>query len=97
MTSILLKNGNWNWILPKIEEETLKIRCLTIIQGIVYGLLIVGVVTCVSFMPIGDATTLMYTSPLITMILAAVFLGHQIRLYRILNALLLILGENSRL
>ena len=40
----------------------------------------------------GDATTLMYTSPLITMILAAVFLGHRIRLYRILNALLLILG-----
>ena len=54
MTCILLKNGNWNWILPKIEEETLKIRFLTIIQGIVYGLLIVGVVTCVSFMPIGD-------------------------------------------
>ena len=50
MTCILLKNGNWNWILPKIEEETLKIRFLTIIQGIVYGLLIVGVVTCVSFM-----------------------------------------------
>jgi hypothetical protein len=44
-------------------------------------------------MPLGDAMTLIFTSPLSTMIVASIFLGHRMRLYRIFNALLLISGK----
>ena len=66
---------------------------MTIIQGFLNGLIVICAVTCVSFMPLGDAMTLIFTSPLSTMIVAAIFLGHRMRLYRIFNALLLISGK----
>ena len=49
-------------------------------------------VSSVTFMPLGDAMVLIFTAPLSTMILAAIFLRHTVRLYRIINALLLITG-----
>ena len=56
------------------------------------GLIVILAVTSVTFMPLGDAMTLIFTSPLSTMIVASIFLGHRMRLYKIFNALLLISG-----
>ena len=56
------------------------------------GLIVICAVTSVTFMPLGDAMTLIFTSPLSTMIVASIFLGHRMRLYKIFNALLLISG-----
>ena len=37
---------------------------------------------CVKFMPVADATTLMFTSPLFTMVLAAVFMKDKITIVK---------------
>ena len=48
--------------------------------------------TAVSKIPIGDALTVVYGSPLFTMILSFIFLGHRLRLYKLSFALVLIVG-----
>ena len=50
--------------------------------GLWGGLMVICAVSCVTFMPLGDAMTVLFTAPLSTMIVAAVFLGHRLRLYR---------------
>ena len=54
--------------------------------------MVICAVSCVTFMPLGDAMTLLFTAPLSTMIAAAIFLGHRLRLYRIFNVILLVSG-----
>ena len=54
--------------------------------------MVICAVSSVTLMPLGDAMTLLFTAPFSTMIVAAMFLGHRLRLYRILCALLLIGG-----
>ena len=51
-------------------------------------------VSCVTFMPLGDAMTLLFTTPLSTMVLAALFLGHRMRLFRIICCLFLGAGAD---
>ena len=46
----------------------------------------------VSHIPMGDALTVVYASPLFTMILSFIFLGHRLRLYKLSFALVLIVG-----
>ena len=46
----------------------------------------------VSHIPMGDALTVVYASPLFTMILSFIFLGHRLRLYKFSFALVLIVG-----
>ena len=60
--------------------------------GLLGGLMVICAVSCVTFMPLGDAMTLLFTAPLSTMIAAALFLGHRLRLYRIFNVILLVSG-----
>ena len=47
---------------------------------------------CVTNMPLGDATAIIFSAPLPTMILSAVFLGSRLRLYKIFCGLLLYTG-----
>ena len=79
-------------VFPTIGENPTKTRLLVIFQGIGGGLMVICSVTSVTFMPLGDAMVLIFTAPLSTMILAAIFLRHTVKLYRITNALLLITG-----
>ena len=90
LTFLIISNGYS--FLPYVWNDPIKVRFLTIFQGIFAGLAITCAVSCVRYMPLGDALTLLFTSPLTTMILAAIFLKHPFRLYRSLNALLLITG-----
>ena len=89
-TLLLLAKGYS--VLPTIGENVTKTKLLVIFQGIGSGLMVTCSVSSVTFMPLGDAMVLIFTAPLSTMILAAIFLRHTVKLYRILNALLLIPG-----
>ena len=50
------------------------------------------VLIAVTLMPLGDALTLFWTSPLFTMLLSAIFMRHRLRLYKLSFALILIFG-----
>ena len=56
---------------------------LLIFQGLCNGICVLGGVICVSFMSIGDATAIIFSSPLPSMIMATLFLGHSLSLYKI--------------
>merc|ERR1719362_1195628 len=78
-TLLLMANGYS--VFPTIGENSTKIRLLVIFQGICGGLMVICSVSSVTFMPLGDAMVLIFTAPLSTMILAAIFLRHTVRLY----------------
>ena len=65
---------------------------LLIFQGLCNGICVLGEFICVSFMPIGDAAAIIFSSPLPTMILSSLFLGHSLRLYKIGCGAMLFLG-----
>ena len=76
-------------ILPRIGSKPLLIQFCTAFQGIWGGLMIICGVSCVTFMPLGDAMTLLFTAPFSTIVLAAIFLKHRLRLFRMTACLLL--------
>ena len=65
---------------------------LLIFQGLSNGLCVLGEFMCVSFMPIGDATAIIFSSPLPSMVLSALFLGHTLKLYKMSCGIMLYLG-----
>lgn len=67
-------------------------RVLVIVQGLLGGLTLISAFSCVLLLPLGDALTLMFSSPISTMILAALFLGHRLRLLKIICGIVLMIG-----
>ena len=65
---------------------------LLIFQGLCNGICVLGEFICVSFMPIGDAAAIIFSSPVPTMILSTLFLSHTLRLYKIGCGAMLYLG-----
>ena len=88
--SVCIYKGFSLW--PNIGSNTRKLRALIVFQGIFGSLLIICSFSCVLFMPLGDALTLIFSAPLSTMVLAAIFLGHRLRLFKITAGILLIIG-----
>ena len=65
----------------KLDKKKLdwKLRFKNVIKtGILGGVMVTCAVSCITFMPLGDAMTLLFTSPLTTMIIAAIFLGKNL-------------------
>ena len=79
-----------NPIWPKSEER--KIKVLIVLQGFLGSTVIICAFSCMLLMPLGDALTLLFTEPFSTMFMAAIFLGHRLRLFRIGIGLLLLVG-----
>ena len=79
-----------NSIWPKSEER--KIKVLMVLQGFLGSTVIICAFSCMLLMPLGDALTLLFTEPFSTMFMAAIFLGHRLRLFRIGIGLLLLVG-----
>ncbi len=77
---------------PSLEQVSLKAKIFMVIQGVLGAIMIMTAFCCLSFLPLGDALTLMFTSPLSTMIMAAIFLGHRLRLFKIFFGLFLMSG-----
>ena len=77
---------------PSSGERPLKMRLIMIVQGFCGALMIMFSFCCVLFLPLGDALTLLFSAPLSTMIVAAIFLRHQLRFFKIFFGLLLLVG-----
>ena len=61
-------------------------------QGFCAGIVMILCFAAVTTIPIGDALTVVYSSPIFTMIFSAIFLGSRLRLYKITLGLVLSLG-----
>jgi len=72
--------------------ETVKDRCLVILQGVLSGGRVFLQFACLSFMPLGDALTLVFTEPLWTIILSKLILKIDIGWWKSLFGLFLITG-----
>jgi len=72
--------------------ETIKDRCLVILQGVLSGGRVFLQFACLSFMPLGDALTLVFTEPLWTIILSKLILKIDIGWWKSLFGLFLITG-----
>jgi len=67
-------------------------RIMTLAVGIMGTMCTFGCFACVLFMPVGDATTLMFTNPLFTIIFAAVFLRQRLTFIKVLSGTVLMAG-----
>ena len=96
---ILIKiKGHHVWYLDQIDSnekgvvQVIKVRCLLVLQGLCNGVSTMGFYIAISNMPLGDAMSIIFSTPLPTMIFARLFFGQRLRLYKITCAVLLILG-----
>ena len=77
---------------PCIGHRPNFVRGLMICQGILGGIMVIFSFACMTMMPVGDALTIVFAAPISTMIVAAIFLGHPLRLFKISLGLLLLIG-----
>ena len=88
--SICLWKGYTIW--PSIGDNPNKVKFMMVLQGLMSGFMLIAAFCSILLMPMGDTLSLQFTSPLFTMILAAINLGHPLRLYKSACGLLLIIG-----
>ena len=81
-----------NHLWPSVGDKPNKLQALMLMQGLFAGILVICTYGSVLFLPLGDAMTLMFSSPLATMTMAAIFLGQSLRLYKISFGLVLLSG-----
>ena len=88
---IKIKGSIWIW---KVDEgkSVNKLRSLLIIQGITDGIVNLCDLIAVTFMPLGDAITLLLSGVLPTIIFARIFLKERLKLYKIICTVLIITG-----
>ena len=82
--------GNHLW--PSVGDKPNKLRALMLMQGLFAGIMVICTYCCLLFLPLGDALTLIFSAPLATMTMAAIFLGQSLRLYKISFGLVLLSG-----
>ena len=79
-------------LFPKLEENSTRTKIVMIVQGFLGGLMIIMSFGCVRLMPLGDASTLLFSSPIFTMILACLCLNHKLVPIRVLFITILMIG-----
>ena len=79
-------------IWPSIGERPKMVRAMIVLQGLMSGFMLIAAFYSIIYMPLGDAMALHFTSPLFTMIMAAIFLSHSLRLYKTFCGTLLLIG-----
>ena len=79
-------------IWPSIGEQPNMVRAMIVLQGLMSGFMLIAAFYSIIYMPLGDAMALHFTSPLFTMIMAAIFLSHSLRLYKTFCGTLLLIG-----
>eukprot|EP00095_Tigriopus_kingsejongensis_P011145 maker-scaffold534_size144770-snap-gene-0.34 protein:Tk11145 transcript:maker-scaffold534_size144770-snap-gene-0.34-mRNA-1 annotation:"solute carrier family 35 member g1-like" len=65
-------------IIPKRRSQ----KVLAFLMGLFGALTMLTAFSCVKFMPVGDAMTLIFTNPLFTMIFAAIFMKQRITILK---------------
>ena len=90
---LLWINSESVWIKDvDIGKNISKIRILLLLYGFFGALFASTDLIAIYYMPLGDAMTIILSSVLPTMILAAIFLNERLRLYKISCAVLVITG-----
>jgi len=86
-TSIIICSGH------SIFPENVKEKCFTISQGLVGSISFITSLASVSFMPVPDALCIIFSCPVVTMILSAVILGDKLNSLKCFSGFLLLLGD----
>ena len=68
----------------KLWPKTMFERIMVVLVGILGSLTMLTAFTCVILMPVSDATVLMFTTPLFTMIFAAIFLKERLTVLKMI-------------
>ena len=87
---ICWKKGLTLW--PSVGQRPKFVQSLMISQGLLGGLMVIFSFACIVLMPVGDALTIVFAAPISTMITAAIFLGHRLRLFKVSLGILLLMG-----
>ena len=90
--ALKLKGRNiWIWEVDN-DKSIRKIRFLMLLQSIIGGVQTLTIQISVFLLPLGDAMTILFSSCITTMIMAAIFLGERIRAFKIICGLLVVSG-----
>ena len=88
----LMKGASlWIWEVDK-DRNIRNIRLLLGAFAIFSGVMVVTELVAVSYIPLGDAMTIILSSVLPTMVFSSIFLKERLRLYKILCAVIVIFG-----
>ena len=68
----------------KLWPKSVFERIMVILVGLLGSLTMLTAFTCVILMPVSDATVLMFTTPLFTMIFAAIFLKERLTVLKMI-------------
>ena len=63
--------------------KTSHLRVLLSLVGVIGSLVMLTAFTCVKLMPVSDAITLIFTTPLFTLILSAIFMRERLTLFKV--------------
>ena len=86
---ILRKNGTSLWIWESDDGKNVqKLRIMFILAAMLLSVAMSGSLGAVSFMPIGDAMTIILCSAVPTVVLAAIFCAERLRVFKIICTLL---------
>merc|ERR1719153_2098053 len=86
-----MKNTLWIYQVDKGKKHSIAWLFL-ILQGLCNGIFTLGAFICVSHLPIGEFSVIIFSTPLPTMILSRIFLKTRLRLFKITCGFLLIVG-----
>ena len=65
---------------------------MLLLQGVLNGMCVLSEFMCMKHLPLGDASALIFSSPLPAMIFSKIFLGQSLRLYKALCGFVLYTG-----
>ena len=74
------------------SDNDKKTRFFMVLQGFLGGIMITVGFGCVSLMPLGDASTLIFSAPIFTMFFACLCLKHSLGPFRAILGLMLMVG-----
>jgi len=86
MSLIILMKGDSFW--PSSAYQ----RIMLCMVGLFGSLTMLTSFACVKFMPVPDAITLIFTAPLFTMVLAAIFMKEKVTIVKVVSGMVLMAG-----
>ena len=90
---LIIKTGRSMWIWEVDDGKSVnQVRTLLIFSGIISGILNLSDLIAITYMPLGDAMTIILSGVLPTMIISRIFLKERLKLYKIVCAVLIISG-----
>ena len=90
---VIFKKGSNFWIWEvDFEKNIHEIRLVFVLATMFSGIFNIFDLIAVTYMPIGDAMTIILCSAVPTVILAAIFLGERLRMYKFICTVLVVSG-----